>query len=75
MDPDGKIVTYDVLNTFITNHELLISLIAKAADTNLNKAAVPITFTSLIKLRTGDALRFMVHHHQRHIEQALHINL
>jgi len=75
MDPDGKIVTHEVLNSFLDNHKILISLIEKAADTNLNKAAVPVTFTSLIKLRTGDALRFMVHHHQRHIKQALHINV
>lgn len=74
MNPDEKILDRQVLNIFINNQSQLISLLERAAKANLNKRAVAVTFTSLIKLKTGDALKFMVYHHQRHIQQALRIS-
>lgn len=71
MDPLGKVLPRETLDTFINNHAQLINLLANAIDPNLNKKLVAVTFTRIIKLKTGDALRFMVYHHQRHVQQAL----
>ena len=71
MDPAGKALPEDVLEKFIANQQRLLELISLAQTTNLNQRGVAVTFTSLIKLRQGDALRFMVYHTQRHVQQAV----
>ncbi|MXN92420.1 DinB family protein [Flavobacterium sp. Sd200] len=73
MDPKGEVLGKDVVNIFSANHSKLIYLLQKAANNDLNKAGTAVTFTKLIKLKTGDALRFMTYHHQRHLIQAMRI--
>lgn len=70
MDPAGKALPEDVLEKFITYQQRLLELVNLAKTTNLNQRGVAVTFTSLIKLRQGDALCFMVYHNQRHVQQA-----
>jgi len=71
MNPAGKALPEDVLEKFIAYQQRLLELVNLAKTTNLNKRGVAVTFTSLIKLRQGDALRFMVYHNQRHVQQAV----
>lgn len=59
-----------VLKEFIDHQQKLLQLLELAKDRNLNKAVIPLTLTSLIKLRVGDALRFLIAHQQRHMIQA-----
>jgi hypothetical protein len=63
-------VGQEVLHHFISYHRQLIAFLQAAENVNLNHRGVAVTFTSLVKMRLGDALRFMVYHHSRHILQA-----
>jgi uncharacterized damage-inducible protein DinB len=60
----------EALDLLVANQQRLIAYLHNAAVADLNHRGVAVTFTKLIKLRLGDALRFMVHHHNRHILQA-----
>ncbi len=71
MNPARKVLPEDVLETCISNQQMLLEFLSRAQATDLNKRAVAVTFTSLIKLKLGDALRFMVYHNQRHVQQAV----
>lgn len=71
MNPSGSSLKTDVVDAFIASQLTLLKQLEKAKNLNINKAGIPVTFTALIKLKLGDALRFMVYHNQRHVEQAL----
>ncbi|WP_066404523.1 DinB family protein [Flavisolibacter tropicus] len=59
-----------VTNEFIQQQQILLGLLDRAKDKNLNAKRIPITVTSLIKLKLGDVFRFLVAHEQRHMIQA-----
>lgn len=71
MNSNGTSLSPKVVTDFLFNHKQLLGYIQKAKLAELNKAIVPVTFSRWIKLRLGDALRFMAYHNQRHILQAL----
>lgn len=73
MDPSSSVLSVDVLERFIESQEEMLDLIERAYKINLNKGKIPVTFAKLIKLKTGDTLRFMVYHNKRHIAQALRL--
>ena len=70
MDPSGSYLSRDVISAFLASQDKLLELINRSRSANINKAGIAVTFTRLIKLKTGDALRFMAYHNQRHILQA-----
>jgi hypothetical protein len=47
-----------------------LELLERAQRVNLEAIRVPISITSLVQLRLGDCLRFVVVHNQRHVQQA-----
>jgi uncharacterized damage-inducible protein DinB len=59
-----------VLSEFIAHQDKLIKLLEMAKTRDLNSIRVPITLTSLIKLKLGDLFRFLIAHEQRHMIQA-----
>ena len=59
-----------VLKEFIAHQDNLIRLLEMAKKRDLETIRIPITITSLIKLRLGDMLRFLIAHEQRHMIQA-----
>jgi hypothetical protein len=59
-----------VLKEFIDQQHILLGLLEKAKEKNLNTIRIPITLTSLIQLKLGDVFRFLVAHEQRHMIQA-----
>jgi len=59
-----------VENEFIQQQHILLGLLDKAKDKDLNVIRIPITITSLIKLKLGDIFRFLIAHEQRHMIQA-----
>ena len=59
-----------VENEFVQQQHILLGLLDKAKDKDLNAIRIPITVTSLIKLKLGDIFRFLIAHEQRHMIQA-----
>lgn len=59
-----------VLQEFLDHQDTLARLLEMAKDRDLNAIRIPITLTSLIKLKLGDMLRFLIAHEQRHMMQA-----
>ncbi|AWH86708.1 hypothetical protein HYN59_17050 [Flavobacterium album] len=74
MNPSGSKLDKAVISQFIETQTQLLGIIESAGSADLNVAGIPVTFTKLIKLRLGDALRFMAYHNQRHVQQAQRIH-
>ncbi len=54
---------------FIHQQETLLLYIRKAANADLNQR-IPISISTLVKLKLGDVFGFMVAHIERHLQQA-----
>jgi uncharacterized damage-inducible protein DinB len=59
-----------VMQEFLGHQDKLIQLLEMAKARDLNTIRVPITLTTLIKLKLGDMFRFLIAHEQRHMIQA-----
>lgn len=71
MNPSQSALNLEgVLTEFRQHQETLLELLRQAETTDLNRKAVPVEFFRLLKLRTGEALLFVVAHQQRHVQQA-----
>lgn len=55
---------------FIHQQETLLLYIRKAAYADLNQR-IPISISTLVKLKLGDVFAFMVAHIERHLQQAM----
>jgi hypothetical protein len=62
--------TAEALPTFLQQQRTTLELLERAQRVNLEAIRVPISITSLVQLRLGDCLRFVVVHNQRHVQQA-----
>ena len=58
-----------VLKEFLEQEQLLLGLLDKADEVNLEKSRIPISISRFIKLQLGDTFRFLIAHHQRHFVQ------
>ena len=47
----------------------MIALVEKSRAVNIDRIKVPTALGSMVKLRLGEALRFIVAHTQRHLVQ------
>lgn len=74
MDPSGSKLDKAVVTQFLENQNELLQIIEVAKSADLNRAGIPVTFTKLIKLKLGDALRIMAYHNHRHVRQAQRVN-
>ncbi|GAB2946361.1 DinB family protein [Hymenobacter coalescens] len=70
MNPGGSPLSRATLTEFLAHQARLLALLAAAHTADLNRRAVPVEFFRLLKLRTGEALEFVVLHEERHVEQA-----
>lgn len=70
LNPLGSPLDGRVLAEFDQHQTQLLALLAQAQTADLNRAAVPIEFFRLLKLRLGETLEFVVVHQQRHLQQA-----
>lgn len=59
-----------VLSEFMAHQEKWLKVLEMAKSRDLNAIRIPITLTSLIKLKLGDIFRFLIAHEQRHMIQA-----
>lgn len=74
MNPSNSKLRKEVITKFIETQNELLQLMGTAKSADLNKAGIAVTFTKLIRLKLGDALRFMAYHNKRHVVQAQRIN-
>jgi len=59
-----------VFNEFFQQQNKILQLLQVARRRNLNTIRIPVSFSKLIRLKLGDAFRFLVAHEQRHMIQA-----
>ena len=64
--PANDLNTDIVITKFKENQGKFINLLRKASHSNIGDIRVPISLTTLIKLKLGDVLRFITAHNQRH---------
>lgn len=69
-NPIGMVPERSVLDRFINQQESYLELLRLAGYTDINQKGIPITITRLIRLKLGDALRFIIYHNERHWLQA-----
>ncbi len=69
-NPAGKNLDRQTVSVLIKNLEKLALLTEQARNVNLEKTKIPVSISKLIRLKLGDALRFIVNHNERHLQQA-----
>jgi DinB superfamily len=58
-----------VINTFMEQQRTLLNLLEEAKQKDIGKIRTSISISRFIKLKTGDTLRFLIAHEQRHFVQ------
>ena len=69
MEPPSNLDAREVIQEFYEVHEEMISLINQSRKVNIDKIKVATALGSWVKLRLGEAYRFILAHTQRHIVQ------
>lgn len=72
-NPDASQLDRAVLERFIDQQKVLLSLLEEARTVDLTKVKTPLSISRLLKLRLGDTFRVLVYHNQRHIVQARNV--
>src|SRR6478736_5512374 len=67
--PSLELNAHEVVAEFILQQETLLMYLNNAATTDLS-TRLPISITSLIKLKLGDVFQFLIMHNERHLLQA-----
>lgn len=67
----GSDLDRSTLNIFSNQLEDLLQLLKDSNSVSLNKTKTGISIAPWIKIKLGDALRVVILHNQRHMEQAL----
>lgn len=77
MEPKEILDKEETMKEFNQSHRELLELLEKARDYDMNRIKVPTALGPLVKLRLGDAFRFIIAHAQRHVIQLkrIHQNL
>jgi hypothetical protein len=68
--PKNNLNAHEVISKFITQSEALLNLIKAANDKDINAIKIPISLTTLFRLKLGDVFQFVLAHNDRHIAQA-----
>ena len=69
MDPQESLDAQETIQEFFRLHERFRDLIQQSSGYNLNRLKVNTALGPLVKLRLGDAFRFIIGHAQRHVIQ------
>lgn len=69
MEPPQELDSQTVLNRFYEVHEEMISVINKTRSVNIDKIKIATALGPMVKLRIGEAYRFLLAHTQRHMVQ------
>lgn len=68
--PAKELDAYAVVAEFIHQQEELLLYLKEARNIDLNKAKIPISISSWIRLKIGDVFQFLIAHNERHLQQA-----
>jgi hypothetical protein len=68
-DPALDIDVARALHEFEQQEVLLLQLLDKAREVNINRVRIPVSIAPFIKLKMGDVFGFIIAHHQRHFVQ------
>ncbi|HEX6432491.1 MAG TPA: DinB family protein [Niastella sp.] len=68
-DPVPDIDVTKALQEFEQQEILLLQLLDKAREVNINRIRIPVSIAPFIKLKMGDVFGFIIAHHQRHFLQ------
>ncbi len=63
----------EVMNQFVALQTTLLGLLDKAVYADWNRDKIPTMYGNWLKIRLGDALRMLVAHSERHINQAMRV--
>lgn len=69
MEPPHELDSQMVITRFHNIHEELIAVVNKSRSVNIDKVKVATALGPMVKLRVGDAYRFILAHTQRHLVQ------
>ena len=69
MDPPPQLDPKEVIEAFYKEHEVMIDLINQSREVNIDRIKVATALGSWVKLRLGEAYRFLLAHTQRHVVQ------
>jgi len=69
MDPPGNLDPKTVIDQFFEVHDEMISLINQSRQVNIDKVKIATALGPWVKLRLGEAYRFILAHTQRHVVQ------
>lgn len=69
MEPENTLDANKVINEFFSVHERFIELINESRSINIDKVKVVTALGSMVRLRMGEAFRFLLAHTQRHMVQ------
>lgn len=72
-DPGASQLERSVLDRFMDQQKVLLSLLDEARTVDLSKVKIPLSISRLLKLQLGDTFRVLVYHDQRHIVQAKNV--
>ncbi len=61
-----KTNTVEIFQEYQTN---TLSLLDRLDSVNLKRVKIPLMISKIIRLRFGDALMYLIYHHERHVEQ------
>ena len=67
--PANTFSDVEAITRFIEGQQQLLHLMKEARNVNLTRLKVPISISTLIKIRLGDTFRFLIAHQQRHFVQ------
>ena len=68
-DPAPAIDAMKALQEFEQQEVLLLQLLDKAQQVDINRIRIPVSVSPFIKLKMGDVFGFIIAHHQRHFVQ------
>jgi hypothetical protein len=68
--PSPDIDSKKVLDEFLQQEQRLLQLLDQGRTADIAAVRVPVSIVPFIRLKAGDAFRFIVAHHQRHFVQA-----
>ena len=71
LNPAGSQLSIKILEEFLAHQYHLLELLTRAKSANLNQRAVRVEVFRLLRMKTGDAFRFLIAHQRRHLQQAL----
>jgi hypothetical protein len=69
-NPNGSNLDKGIISRFIDQQKTMLRILDDARRVSLGKIRTSISISTIIKIKLGDTLRFVVYHNWRHMEQA-----